>query len=83
MGQPQFMPTNFYEYAVDFSGDGRRDIWSNVPDVLGSMGNYLHKEGWTPGLPWGFEVALPPGFDLMRSRATFREWETLGVTPRG
>ena len=41
MGQPQFMPSNFYEYAVDFSGDGRRDIWTNVPDVLGSMGNYL------------------------------------------
>lgn len=45
MGQPQFMPSNFYEYAVDFSGDGRRDIWTNVPDVLGSIGNYLRKEG--------------------------------------
>jgi membrane-bound lytic murein transglycosylase B len=79
MGQPQFMPSNFYEYAVDFSGDGRRDIWTNVPDVLGSMGNYLRKEGWTPNLPWGFEVMVPPGFDLTRSRATFREWVALGI----
>lgn len=79
MGQPQFMPTNFYEYAVDFSGDGRADIWTNAPDVIGSMGNYLHKEGWTPNLPWGFEVVVPAGFDLMRSRATFREWIALGI----
>jgi lytic murein transglycosylase len=78
MGQPQFMPSNFYEYAVDFSGDGKRDIWNNVPDVLGSMGNYLKKEGWTPGLPWGFEVIVPDGFDTMRSRGTFPEWKTLG-----
>ncbi len=79
MGQPQFMPSNFYDYAVDFSGDGRRDIWTNVPDVLGSMGNYLKREGWTSGMPWGFEVILPPGFDLMRSRASFAEWSGLGV----
>ncbi|MGZ5803779.1 MAG: lytic murein transglycosylase [Xanthobacteraceae bacterium] len=79
MGQPQFMPTNFYEYAVDFSGDGRRDIWTNAPDVIGSMGNYLHKEGWTTSLPWGFEVVVPAGFDLMRSRGTFREWTALGI----
>jgi lytic murein transglycosylase len=78
MGQPQFMPSNFYIYAVDFSGDGKRDIWSNVPDVLGSMGNYLKKEGWEPGLPWGFEVIVPAGFDTMRSRGTFGEWKELG-----
>ncbi|MET0530920.1 MAG: lytic murein transglycosylase [Microvirga sp.] len=78
MGQPQFMPSNFYEYAVDFSGDGKRDIWNNVPDVLGSMGNYLKVEGWTPGLPWGFEVIVPDGFDTMRSRGTFSEWAMLG-----
>lgn len=79
MGQPQFMPSNFYDYAVDFSGDGRRDIWSDVPDVLASIGNYLHKEGWTPGLPWGIEVRLPPGFDLRKSRATFAQWAALGL----
>ena len=44
------------DYAVDFSGDGRRDIWTNVPDVLASIANYLRKKGWTPGLSWGFEV---------------------------
>lgn len=79
MGQSQFMPSNFVDYAVDFSGDGRIDIWSNVPDVLGSTANYLHKSKWNPALPWGFEVTVPNGFDYMRSRATFAEWETLGV----
>lgn len=79
MGQSQFMPSNFVDYAVDFSGDGRIDIWSNVPDVLGSTANYLHKSKWNPALPWGFEVTVPNGFDHMRSRATFAEWETLGV----
>ena len=79
MGQSQFMPSNFVDYAVDFSGDGRIDIWSNVPDVLGSTANYLHKWKWNSALPWGFEVRVPGGFDYMRSRATFAEWETLGV----
>jgi len=79
MGQPQFMPSNFFEYAVDFSGDGRRDIWTNVPDVLASVGNYLKLEGWEAGLPWGFEVVLPTEFDYRRSRASFLEWAALGV----
>jgi lytic murein transglycosylase len=79
MGQPQFMPSNFFEYAVDFSGDGRRDIWTNVPDVLASIGNYLKLEGWQPGLPWGFEVVVPKDFDYRRSRASFAEWTALGV----
>jgi membrane-bound lytic murein transglycosylase B len=79
MGQSQFMPSNFVDYAVDFSGDGRIDIWSNVPDVLGSTANYLHKWKWNPALPWGFEVSVPNGFDYMRSRATFADWQKLGV----
>jgi membrane-bound lytic murein transglycosylase B len=79
MGQPQFMPSSFYEYAVDFSGDGRRDIWNTVPDVLASIGNYMKKSGWQHGLPWGFEVTLPAQFDLMQSRGTFAEWATRGV----
>lgn len=79
MGQTQFMPTNFMDYAIDFSGDGRRDIWTNVPDALGSTANYLNKEHWKHGLPWGFEVAVPKGFDTMRSRGTFAEWQNLGV----
>lgn len=79
MGQTQFMPTNVVDYAIDFSGDGRADIWTNVPDVLASTGNYLHKGHWKHGLPWGFEVTVPKGFDYMRSRATFTQWRELGV----
>src|SRR5215831_17360214 len=79
MGQTQFMPSNFVDYATDFSGDGRADIWSNVPDVLASTANYLRKWNWNSALPWGFEVTVPKGFDYMRSRATFAEWQALGV----
>jgi membrane-bound lytic murein transglycosylase B len=79
MGQTQFMPTNFVDFAVDFSGGNRADIWTNVPDVLASTANYLHKWKWNPALPWGFEVAVPNDFDYMRSRATFTEWQKLGV----
>ena len=67
------------DFAVDFSGDGRRDIWTNVPDVLASTANYFQKEGWQWGMPWGFEVTVPEGFDYRRSRATFAEWNSLGV----
>jgi lytic murein transglycosylase len=81
MGQTQFMPSNFFDFAVDFSGDGRRDIWTNVPDVLASTANYLQKEQWQYGLPWGFEVTVPQGFDYRRSRASFAEWAKLGVMP--
>jgi lytic murein transglycosylase len=79
MGQPQFMPSSFYEYAVDFTGDGRRDIWTSVPDVLASIANYLARSGWQRGLPWGFEVALPQGFDYRKSRGSFAEWAARGV----
>jgi membrane-bound lytic murein transglycosylase B len=79
MGQTQFMPSNFVDYAIDFSGDGRADIWSNVPDVLASTANYLRKWKWNPALPWGFEVTVPKSFDYMRSRANLTEWEALGV----
>ena len=79
MGQTQFMPTNVIDYAIDFSGDGKSDIWGNVPDVLASTGNYLHKGHWQYGLPWGFEVLIPRAFDYMKSRASFDEWKMLGV----
>lgn len=80
MGQTQFMPTNFMDYAIDFTGDTRRDIWTNVPDVLASTANYFRKEGWTPGMPWGFEVTVPKDFDYRLSRGTFAEWAKRGVT---
>ncbi len=79
MGQPQFIPSSFMRWAVDFTGDGRRDIWTSVPDTLGSIGNYLRENGWQPGLPWGFEVLVPRGFDYRRSRADFSEWTRLGL----
>ena len=79
MGQTQFMPTNVVDYAIDFSGDGKSDIWNNVPDVLGSTANYLSKEHWKRGLPWGFEVTLPKGFGYKRSRGSFAEWAKFGV----
>jgi lytic murein transglycosylase len=79
MGQTQFMPSNFVDYAIDFSGDERADIWGNVPDVLASTANYLRKWKWNPALPWGFEVLVPDRFDYMRSRASFAEWRALGV----
>jgi lytic murein transglycosylase len=79
MGQTQFMPSNYVDYAIDFSGDKRADIWSNVPDVLASTANYLRKWKWDPSQPWGFEVLVPQGFDYMRSRASFAEWRALGL----
>ena len=81
MGQTQFMPTNFMDYAIDFNSDGRRDIWFTVPDVLASTANYFAKAagGWKFGVPWGFEVTIPKGFDLMKSHASFEEWTRLGV----
>jgi lytic murein transglycosylase len=79
MGQTQFMPSNFVDYAIDFSGDRRTDIWTNVPDVLGSTANYLHRWKWRYGLPWGFEVTLPKGFDTMISRGSFEDWHRRGV----
>ncbi len=58
MGQPQFMPTAYLKYAVDFDGDGHSDIWSSVPDTLASIANYLTNSGWQTGRDWGFEVSL-------------------------
>lgn len=59
LGQPQFMPTKFRELAVDFDGDGRRDIWNSVPDTLASIAHYLQQSGWVAGRDWGFEANVP------------------------
>jgi lytic murein transglycosylase len=79
MGQPQFMPSNFLELAVDFSGDGRKDIWATVPDVLASIANFLKHWGWEAGASWGCEVIVPQGFDYRRSRGSYAEWAALGL----
>lgn len=83
MGHTQFMPESYLAHAVDFTGNGRRDIWSDTPgDALASAAAYIARSGWTRGQPWGVEVTLPAGFDKMLS-ATPRpvsEWQRLGLT---
>ena len=87
MGQCQFMPSTFLRYAVDFDGDGRRDIWTDRGDVLGSIANYLAHLGWRGNEDWGREVSVPANFDarlagLDSRRSTF-EWSRLGIRPSG
>jgi membrane-bound lytic murein transglycosylase B len=82
-GQTQFMPTSFKRHAIDFDGDGRRDVVDSLADVLASTANSLKKDGWAAGQSWGYEVVVPAGFNYLladRSRAlTIREWEQLGI----
>nr|WP_315427024.1 lytic murein transglycosylase [uncultured Albidiferax sp.] len=73
MGQTQFLPSNFLAYAVDADGDGRRDIWGSMADVMASTANFLARSGWQAGQPWGTEVQLPPGFDVGRADAGVRQ----------
>jgi lytic murein transglycosylase len=82
-GQTQFMPSTFLRLAVDFEGDGRRDIVDSAPDALASAANYLRKSGWRPGLPWGFEVKLPPGYSGpsgRKARQSMSFWTAKGLT---
>lgn len=79
MGQAQFMPSSFLAYAVDEDGDGRRDIWTSTPDVLASISNFLARKGWRPGLPWGYEVALPSRIDLTLHVRGMAQWSAMGV----
>jgi len=86
MGQPQFMPSNFERLAVDFDGDGRRDIWDNRADALASVANYFQRNGWRPGEPWGREVRPPPGFSTARAdaeRRPMREFARMGFRDAG
>ena len=83
MGQPQFMPTSYLRYAVDFEGNGRRDIWTSRPDVLGSIANYLAQSGWRPGQTWGQAVSVPPGLEVAgrEAKRPLSEWARAGVRP--
>ena len=86
-GPTQFMPTSFKRYAIDFDGDGRRDVVDSPADLIGSTANNLKTDGWVPGQSWGYEVVLPAGFDFMLadgSKAmTMREWAQKGVVRIG
>ncbi len=82
MGQTQLLPTNFLAYAVDADGDGRRDIWNSVPDVLASTANFLARSGWQAGQAWGLEVRLPAGFDYARADTEIRQ-STAGWAAEG
>ena len=83
MGQTQFIPTTYETHAVDFDGDGRRDIWNSSADALASTAHYLQSSGWKQGQPWGFEVTLPAGFDYALADGAIKksvaEWQKLGV----
>ncbi len=85
MGHTQFIPTSYLTYAVDFTGDGRRDVWSDDPtDSLASTAHYLAKAGWQLDQPWGLEVHMPPGFSFAAAdqgnRKPVSYWNNLGVT---
>jgi len=83
MGQSQFMPSSFVRYAIDFNGDGKRDIWNTKADVFGSAANYLAQSGWNGSQTWGRKVLLPVDFDKstanLRISKVLSDWQALGV----
>jgi len=83
MGQCQFMPSSFLSYAVDFDGDGRRDIWTSLPDVFASMSHYLARAGWAGGERWGRPVRVPAGLDPaligLERREDLAAWSRRGI----
>lgn len=87
MGQNQFMPSSFHRFAVDYNGDGHKDIWNSLPDVFASIARYLSGSGWRDDMTWGREVVLPNGFDrtLIGGKVIkpLPEWEALGVRREG
>ncbi|MDP7343778.1 MAG: lytic murein transglycosylase [Alphaproteobacteria bacterium] len=83
MGQSQFMPSSFVRFALDFDGDGKRDIWATKADVFGSAANYLAKSGWRGDQTWGRKVSLPDNFDVsladLKISKPLAGWQALGV----
>ncbi|WP_028388848.1 lytic murein transglycosylase [Legionella fairfieldensis] len=82
-GQPQFLPSSWLQFAVDYDKDGRKDIWDSKADVFASIANYMKKNGWQTGEPWAVQVKLPAGFDMnLEGKAITKpvsEWNALGV----
>ncbi|WP_094751775.1 lytic murein transglycosylase [Psychromonas sp. CD1] len=83
MGQIQFMPTSYLNYAVDYDGDGKKDIWSNLGDVFASAANYLKTEGWDDSETWGRQVTLPKNFDNkllgLKIKKSLQQWQDVGI----
>ncbi len=84
MGQSQFMPSSFLNYAYDYNGDGRRDIWQNQNDVFASIANYLASVGWRDDLTWGRQVSIPNTMNGQKLsdakvKKSMNEWRRLGV----
>ena len=84
MGQCQFMPTNYIQYAVDGDGDGKINLWDSLPDVFHSAGNFLQQLGWQKEENWGREVKLPKGFDYVladnKTNRSLADWKKMGIT---
>jgi len=87
MGQSQFMPSSFHRFAVDYDGDGHKDIWGTLPDVFGSIARYLSQSGWRDDITWGREVQLPKSFDRkligLETKKEISAWQALGVRKAG
>ena len=79
MGQTQFMPSSFMAWAVDQDGDGRRNIWTSIPDIMGSTAHFLQGHGWVRGLPWGVEVSLPPHYPFKLMQGDFSSFSKAGI----
>mgnify|MGYP004451378751 FL=1 len=84
MGQTQFMPSSFMSYAIDYDGDGKKDIWNSYGDVFASAANYLKSVGWRDDVTWGRQVQLPAEFDETLAdldvKKSLDEWQAMGIT---
>lgn len=85
MGQNQFMPSSWNKFAVDFNGDGHKDIWTTKADIFASTANYLHQNGWNPNLKWGWQIKFKDGANTFTPDQTmsYQEWLSVGVRFQG
>jgi len=87
MGQPQFMPSSYLNYGVDYDRDGSIDLWRSLPDVFASIANFLAESGWRKNESWGVEVELPRQFDWRLNSSSyqlrFQQWQDLNIVWAG